>query len=196
MSLFQNKTTALLIIDCQHDFVDGSLACEHANEAVSALVSEINRHPGLRVFYSADDHSPENGSFLENGGSWPVHCVHGTRGAAIVEPFSKQINEVAQRPGKETLFFKGRDDRVEEYSAFAARRESGESLHELLPKDIQVSGIASEFCVRESCLDLKKAGFNVRLFVPGLAWVNHEEHLRNLQDLKSKGIVLTESLSE
>lgn len=196
MSKSHEKTTALLIIDCQHDFVDGSLACEHADEAISALISEINKHPGLRVCYSADDHSPENGSFLENGGSWPVHCVRGTRGAAIVEPFSQEIREEAQKPGKKNLFFKGRDDQIEEYSAFAARRESGESLHEQLPEDVQVSGIASEFCVRETCLDLKKAGFNVQLFVPGLAWVNHEEHLKNLEDLQSQGIVLTDSLSE
>ena len=50
--------------------------------------------------------------------------------------------------------------------------------------------------MRETCLDLKKAGFNVQLFVPGLAWVNHEEHLKNLEDLQRQGIVLTDSLSE
>lgn len=181
----------LVVVDCQHDFVDGTLACAHAEEAVETIVRFINEHPGLPVYYSADDHSPSNQSFAVNGGTWPVHCVHGTRGAAIVEAFDK-VRDPERRPGPKTLFYKGQDDVVEEYSAFAARREDGAVLNEICPKRVLVCGIASEFCVRETCLALQKAGFDVSLLVPGTAWVDESGHLENLEDLKKRKIQFCE----
>lgn len=178
----------LVVIDCQHDFVDGSLACRGAEEACARLTRFINLLPELRVYYSADDHSPKHMSFVENGGTWPPHCVRGTKGAEIVPVFYTQIGQESRRPGEETLFFKGREDGREEYSAFMAKREDGTVLHEILPEEVIIGGIASEFCVRETCLALNGAGFSVVLAEDCVAYVNREEHERNLQELNNAGV--------
>ena len=182
--------TALLVVDCQYDFVEGSLACQHSHEAVDSIIDYINDHPDLEVFYSADWHSPTNHSFQEQGGSWPPHCVQNTQGAELDKHFARDIVSERQRPNEKNIFYKGLDDLVEEYSAFEARNASGQILHELLPHDLIVAGIASEFCVRETILALDKAGFNVRVLSPGLAYVNLDQHKENLADLSRQSIAI------
>lgn len=184
----EKPTKALIAIDCQHDFVDGSLACREAEVACERLVELANRLPEIPVYYSADDHSPQHMSFKENGGTWPPHCVQGTKGAKIVPVFSKEISEESQQPGEENLFYKGRDDATEEYSAFAAKREDGAVFHEVLPQEVWIGGIASEFCVRETCLALKDKGFNVHLLKDCVGYVDQEAHERNLKELEAAGI--------
>ena len=49
----------ILIVDCQYDFIDGSLACGHSEEAVKNIISFINTNPDAKIFYSADNHSPK-----------------------------------------------------------------------------------------------------------------------------------------
>lgn len=183
-----SEDRALLVIDCQNDFISGSLACQHAEEALQSIIAFVNAHPHLPVYYSADWHSPENQSFRRNGGIWPNHCVAGSEGAELSPLFCRGIVKPSQRPGKETVFYKGKDDVIEEYSAFEARREDGALLRKILPKKILISGIASEFCVRESCLAFHSAGFDVTLLAPLLGWVDETEHRNNLKDLEGRGI--------
>ena len=42
----------LVIVDCQYDFIDGTLACGHSHEAVAELVRFINSHP-VRCLYTS-----------------------------------------------------------------------------------------------------------------------------------------------
>jgi nicotinamidase/pyrazinamidase len=182
--------TALVVVDCQYDFVEGSLACQHSHEAVDFIIDYINEHPDLQVCYSADWHSPENHSFREHGGTWPPHCVQKTPGAELDKNFERKISSERKKPNSQNIFYKGVDDLVEEYSAFEAKNASGKVLHELLPHDVIVAGIASEFCVRETVLALDKAGFNVSLLSPGLAFVDPDQHQENLADLRRNGITI------
>ena len=46
----------LIIVDCQYDFIDGTLACAHSHEAVAWLVDFINTHE-VRALYTSDWHS-------------------------------------------------------------------------------------------------------------------------------------------
>ena len=73
---------SLVIVDCQYDFIDGSLACSGSHEAVAYLINFINRHE-MEVLYTSDWHSPANRSFKVNGGIWPIHCVAGEKGSAL-----------------------------------------------------------------------------------------------------------------
>ena len=115
----------LLVVDCQYDFIDGTLACGGAEAAVKKIIEYINAHPDMKVLYSSDWHSPKHCSFTENGGTWPVHCVAGTHGAAIHEAFSQTVLRPEQRPGDATVYHKGTDDGREEYSAFEAKNAAG-----------------------------------------------------------------------
>ena len=107
----------LVIVDCQYDFIDGTLACGHSHEAVKELVDFMNSHK-VRALYTSDWHSETNGSFKVNGGIWPIHCVADTKGAELDPAFTKDVKDPGNRPSSENRFLKGRNDRVEEYSAF------------------------------------------------------------------------------
>lgn len=179
----------LIIVDCQYDFIDGSLACQHSKEAVEYLVDFINTHP-VRALYTSDWHKETNKSFKVNGGIWPVHCVAGTHGAAVFEDFAKGIKEKANHPGKENLFLKGQNDDVEEYSAFNGVNGEGKPLHEVASSHVYVGGIASEYCVKETVLALLSSGRSVTLLTDGLGYVNEADHKKALEEMKELGVEL------
>lgn len=178
----------ILVVDCQYDFIDGSLACAHADEAVANIVNFINSNPDAKVFYSADNHSPKHCSYIPNGGTWPIHCQAGTHGAEIHEAFYKNVKNSAQRPNDETIYYKGENDSVEEYSAFEAKNKSGQKLCDVISGDVIVCGIASEFCVRESVLALMKSGRKIEVPVDMLAWVDEAGHKKNIAELSEMGV--------
>ena len=181
----------ILVVDCQYDFIDGSLACAHSEEAVKNIVSLINANPGAKVFYSADNHSLKHCSYIQNGGTWPVHCNAGTHGAEIHKSFYSDVKNPEQKPNEKNIYYKGENDSVEEYSAFNARNKQGRELNQDISNDVLVCGIASEFCVRESVLELLKSGRNVEVSESMLGWVNEENHHKNIKELSGMGVKIS-----
>ena len=178
----------ILVVDCQYDFIDGSLACGHSLEAVESIIALINSKPDAKIFYSADNHSPKHCSYIQNGGTWPVHCQANTHGSEIHEDFYKKIKNENQRPNKANIYYKGENDSVEEYSAFNAKNKSGSELNQDISNDVLVCGIASEFCVRESVLALLKSGRSVEVDADLLGWVDEKNHQENIKELASMGV--------
>ena len=82
----------LLIVDPQIDFISGSLAVNGAAKAMDALADYLYKRNELYQYkiVTNDWHPLNHCSFQRNGGSWPVHCVQYSIGAAIypklVEP--------------------------------------------------------------------------------------------------------------
>lgn len=180
---------SMIVIDCQFDFIYGSLACQRAEDAVRKIVRYINSNE-VEPLYSMDWHSPENKSFKENGGTWPVHCVQDEQGSTLHEGFDRAVALPWQRPNVGNVFKKGIDDHVEEYSAYYAKKEDGKVISDLLTKSVVVAGIATEFCVRETVLELLKNGHEVELIKDGLGYVDEEDHYKTLEELKNLGAVL------
>ncbi len=178
----------ILVVDCQYDFINGSLACGHSEEAVKNIVEFINANPNAKVYYSADWHSLNHCSYTQNGGTWPVHCNAGTHGAEIHESFYHEVKNESQRPNDANIYYKGNIDSQEEYSAFNARNKAGHELKDDIGKDVIVTGIASEFCVRESVIALLNSGRKVELPVSMLGWVDESGHEKNISELASMGV--------
>ncbi len=169
----------LVVIDCQNDFISGSLACINANEAVDYIVETIKQYPDLEVFYSLDWHSENNKSFERNGGIWPDHCVQNTYGAQLSNRFFELPLE--QQPNSHNMFFKGEDDEIEEYSAIHAKNIYGEVLIDLIEPEAYIAGIASEYCVRETVFEaLDQVKFKV--IEEGLGYVAQDTHQQVLEE--------------
>jgi len=184
-----NLNKGIIVVDCQNDFISGSLACHNGEEAVDNIINLINRNKNFKVFYSCDWHSKSNKSFKVNGGIWPVHCIVEAKGSQLHKNFYKNIENVKQSPlNEENIFYKGQDDDIEEYSAFYAKNSKGESLNNKIPKEVIVCGIASEYCVRETIKELLKYDFKVSLFLEGIGYVDKDEHNKNIEELKSLDI--------
>ena len=188
---------ALVVVDMLYDFIDGSLACQNAEEAVRQTLKFIDsqtkgqggeEHEILDTFpilFIRDHHPADHSSFKEQGGIWAAHCVAGTRGGEIHDDLRPYASE-------ELTLDKGCDKAVEQYSGFeginTAEQTLGEILELLDTTDVYVCGIATEYCVRNTCEDLQKAGFKVRLLKDCLAYVDHQGHLQALDEMAAKGI--------
>src|SRR5574344_1780138 len=197
----KNKLRIQVIVDMLYDFIDGTLACEHAKEAVTNTVNYLNNLGAYgSALYVCDNHPKNHCSFKENGGEWPAHCVKGTHGAEISNKFKKV--EILS-PNKYNIFYKGASPDKEEYSGFNAKRIDGVSIERaigaiegffnlsistLKDSSIEISGIATEFCIKNTALDFLNAGHNVSIIKDNLGWVNKENHEKTLQELSKLGI--------
>lgn len=191
------KNSALVVVDMQYDFIDGSLACHNSEEAVRQTLKFIDRqtngqggedHEILDTFpilFTRDHHPADHSSFKEYGGIWPPHCVAGTRGGEIHEDLVPYASE-------ELTFDKGCDRTSEQYSGAEGLNAAGQSLVEILElldtTDVYVCGIATEYCVRNTCEDIMKAGFKVRLLKDCIGYVDHQGHLKALAEMAEEGI--------
>lgn len=181
---------SLLVVDCQYDFITGSLACGGAEDAVRRIVNYINFHPEVEVHYSTDWHPLRHCSFIPNGGTWPIHCVAGSHGAELHEIFAREVVRPEQRPIKETIYRKGTNIAQEEYSAFMAFNSLGRTVAQDVGNDVTICGIASEFCVRESVLAMLEAGRKATVLADSLGWVDEAKHQENLRDLRARGAIV------
>jgi len=191
------KNNALVVVDMLYDFIDGSLACQNAENAVAQTLKYIDKqtsgqggeeHEILDMFpilFIRDHHPADHSSFKEYGGIWPPHCVAGTRGGEVHADLVPYVNE-------ELTFDKGCDKALEQYSGFDGVNNAGQTLGEVLglldTTDVYVCGIATEYCVRNTCEDLMKAGFKVHLLKDCIAYVDHDGHLKALEEMALEGI--------
>ena len=167
MTTTYDPQTALLVVDVQHDFAhpEGSLFVPGGEQVVGRVNQEIHaaRRAGATIVYTQDWHPPRTPHFTTDGGTWPVHCVRDTWGAALHEEL--EVVPEALRISKGT----GGEDG---YSAFSVRDpETGEQgateLERLLrERDIErvvVVGLAQDVCVRATALDAARLGFAVEV---------------------------------
>lgn len=191
------RNSALAVVDMLYDFIDGSLACQNAENAVKATLEFIDSqtkgqggedHEILDTFpilFIRDHHPADHSSFKEQGGIWPPHCVAGTRGGEIHK-------DLIPYAAEELTFDKGCVRDTEQYSGFEGVNNAGQPLSEVLElldtTDIYVCGIATEYCVRNTCEDLLKAGFKVHLLKDCIAYVDLKGHLKALEEMAAEGI--------
>jgi nicotinamidase/pyrazinamidase len=179
---------ALFIIDVQNDFTEGGALAVNGGGAVAAGISQLlAEHPERYdyVFASRDWHDGDNdngGHFATNGApdfvdSWPVHCVAGTAGAQYHPALDISHVDFHVRKGQ------GKPA----YSIFEGVADDGRTLPQLLDDlkvtDIDVVGIATDYCVRASALDAIAAGRTVRVLtnlVAGVAPASSEAALTEL----------------
>lgn len=178
---------SMIIVDCQNDFISGTLACKNAEEAVEQIIEFLNEQNDLDVFYSLDWHSPYNKSYKDNGGIWPVHCLQDTEGAKLEESFYSDVERSEFRPQPANLYYKGQDDEDDGYSAFEAVNEEDKILKDQIRQHVIVCGIATEFCVKETVLQLLEAEHSVSILTNGLGYVNEESHEEVLKELEAAG---------
>ena len=111
----------LLIIDLQKDFIYGSLTVPGATQVLPAI-NEVKDRFDL-VYFTLDWHPVNHCSFREQGGPWPVHCVHHTAGAALDESVLFGLPEEKTR-----FILKGCVQGPEEYGAFVGFDPANQDL--------------------------------------------------------------------
>lgn len=183
MSLLLQKNAALLLIDLQNDFCkNGALAVPQGDDVI-AIANTLMPH--FSTVIATQDWHPNNHTSFES--LWPVHCVQESVGAQFhPELNTSSIDFVTQ---------KGMDINIDSYSAFYdnAHLKSTGLTTQLREKKIDilyVMGLATDYCVKFTCLDARKDGFTVCLIEDGCRGVNLQENdVKNaLDELQSAGV--------
>ena len=150
---------AILIVDAQKDFINGSLPVDGAEEAMNKLADHLAEHNGdyLLKIFTTDWHPYHHFSFKENGGTWPIHCVENSEGASIWFPL---IRESANSKGMNIVLRKGDSPCKEEYSIFD-NFKSAQKLKEMVEAyhidELSICGLAGDICVTEAIKGAIKA---------------------------------------
>jgi nicotinamidase/pyrazinamidase len=171
---------ALIIVDVQHDFCPGGALPVPDGDAVVEPINQLAEQASF-VVATRDWHPRDHLSFKDQGGPWPVHCVRDTRGAQLHSKLdSSQIDEIVDA---------GREPEHEGYSGFE-HTELERVLHDNHIDTVHVAGLALDYCVKETALDARRAGFEVVLHLDATRAINVEEgdDDRALDELRAAGV--------
>ncbi|GLS91443.1 amidase [Psychromonas marina] len=113
------------------------------------------------IAQSADEiFTPVEGHYVSLDIKWPAHCVVGTRGNDLIPGLPSESNY-------DLVIEKGVDPHKHPYGAcyhdLLETEETGiiEWLHQHKIKVIIVGGLATDYCVKTTVIQLCQAGFNV-----------------------------------
>lgn len=181
---------ALIVVDVQKDFCEGGALGVDGGNAVAAKVAELLAadHGYDHVIATRDHHIDPGDHFSATPDyvdSWPPHCVVGTPG----QEFHEQIRDY----DFDAIFDKGSYEAA--YSGFEGTiggDENGKSLTEWLREhdveQIDVCGIATDFCVFQTAVDGVQEDFDVTV-LGSLSAAIHKDQLDQLiQELLDSGI--------
>lgn len=185
-------TKALLIVDVQNDFTEGGALGVIGGDAVATgITAHLAAHAPeyAAVVASRDWHDADS----DNGGhialdaepdfvdTWPVHCVAGTAGAEYDPGLDTAsiTDHVKKGQGKPA------------YSLFEGATDEGRTVAEILSglgvTEVDVTGIATDYCVRASALDAIEHGIHVRVLTDLVAGVAPESSEAALAELAHAG---------
>lgn len=196
------SSTAILVVDFQNDFVDGSLAVSGAKELVLPIEEFIIRlwytANNITYIFTKDVHPVQHCSFKENGGLWPAHCVEDTHGAefAFTTEFIDEF--LPKLENTMILFKKGQEEDREEYSPFNLEVKTRDLLENRYLKlgqinDIEtfyVFGLATDYCVKNTTLDLVAAGFKVIVISDLCKGVDSETTKAAIEEMRAAGVIV------
>jgi nicotinamidase/pyrazinamidase len=176
---------ALLVVDMQNDFLPGgSLAVSGSDAIISVVNSYIQSFSEARlpIFASRDYHPDDHISFLENGGTWPPHCVAGSKGS--------EFHPELQLPKDTVIISKGTSSKAEAYSALDSTALS-QQLQDRGIERVFVCGLATDYCVHASAMDLLNADFSVLVLIDAVKAVNVQpgDGVRALKELTDRGAI-------
>lgn len=189
--LYKKEERAIVVVDLIHAFVDGSLPCIGASQAVLNTVDLINDTPQAYTLYVCDSHPADHCSFTQNGGKWCDHAVAGTKDAELPDIFYNNIKKSINTPRSYyNIFLKGTNPWAEQYSGYNAYNRNYGLLKDNLPKNVIVAGAATEYCVFNTVRDLVEHGHEVTVYLSCLAFTDRTSHLNALEQMGEWGVTL------
>jgi len=189
-------TVALLVVDVQNDFCEGgSLAVTGGASVAARIGSLLGREDrgGYPVVVATRDHHIDPGDHFSREpdfvDSWPPHCVVGTEGAEFHPA-------LAPRPF-DAVFHKGEHEAA--YSGFEGSTLDDEPLADWLRErgvdEVEVCGLAADYCVRATALDAAAAGFRTHVLLDLTAAVAPDRFGATLEALDAAGVETRGDLS-
>lgn len=201
-----DATTCLLVVDAQYGFMPGGGLPVADGDAIVPVINRIapcfanavltqDWHPADHLSFAANHagRQPYETIALPYGEQvlWPVHCVQGTRDAAL--------HDALCVPQAQLVIRKGFHRDVDSYSAFleADRRTTTGLAAYLQARGITtlyLCGLATDYCVAWSALDARAAGFEATVIDDACRAIDLNGSLaRAWADMTAAGVVRTDS---
>lgn len=198
---------ALILVDIQNDFCPGGALAVRDGDAIIPLVNRLQ--PGYDVVAATQDwHPASHKSFASNhpgkkpgdmgelGGQpqvmWPDHCVQGTAGA--------EFHPLLDMSLVKAVFRKGMDPEVDSYSGLydnGRKHTTGLAawLRGLGVTEVDVVGLATDYCVKWTALDAHAEGFATRVIEDATRGVELApgDVARALDELRAAGVEVARS---
>jgi nicotinamidase/pyrazinamidase len=179
-----------MIVDVQNDFCEGGSLAVQGGAATAAAISEYLTAKGptyAHIIASRDYHIDPGSHFSASpdfSRSWPPHCVAGSTGAQFHPDFDTSAVDA--------VFSKGAHEAA--YSAFEGTDEAGTPLgtwlHEHGVDELDVVGLATDYCVRATALDAAQQGFATRVLLRFTAGVDPLTTREALAAMRAAGVEL------
>jgi nicotinamidase/pyrazinamidase len=180
---------ALIVVDVQNDFCEGgSLAVDGGGDVARAISRYLQDGNGYAHVVATNDYHVDPGSHFSDepdyASSWPRHCVVGTQGVRFHPDLD--ITRV------EAIFRKG--THAAAYSGFEGVDDAWTPLSDWLREhdvdEVDVVGIATDYCVRATAADAARAGFATRVLLGLTAGVTPESTAKAIEEMSAAGVEL------
>jgi nicotinamidase/pyrazinamidase len=162
---------ALIVVDVQNDFLPGgALAVPRGDEVIEPICKLIHSQEYALIILTQDWHPPETSHFDH----WPIHCVAGTKGAEIAHDVESEFTQVVGDEVRGFRAIKGVYRDQDGYSGFEGYGRGGfedypdlsvdDVLEDERIEEIDIVGLALDFCVRATALDAVQ-GYKTRVLL-------------------------------
>jgi nicotinamidase/pyrazinamidase len=187
--VFVGVEDALIVVDVQRDFCPGGALAVPGGDEVIPVINHLVPMFG-RWIYTRDWHPAGHVSFSTQpqfrDGSWPAHAVQGSPGAEWCSGLDMPANAI--------LVSKGDDPKREIYSGFQVDRlDLADFLRRREVARVFVTGLAADYCVRQTALDARAAGFAVYVVTDAIRGMAPESTAQAFAELEAAGAILMAS---
>lgn len=183
------RSRALLVVDVQRDFCEGGSLAVAGGADVAAQITRYLAGPEARQYahvVATQDHHVDPGAHFaarpDYIDTWPPHCVAGTAGADFHQDLDDSRFEDVFRKGEHAAAYSGFEGRDADGTALAAWLR-GRGI-----TDVDIAGIATDYCVRATAADAVRLGFGVRLLADLTAGVNADTTAEAIEEMTAAGV--------
>jgi nicotinamidase/pyrazinamidase len=170
---------ALVIVDVQNDFAEGGSLAVFGGRDLAARIGRFLQKSGFEEYdfiattqdwhIEPGNHFSDRPDFID---SWPRHCEADTDGSKIVESLREVLMGRVNFAVKKGQFEAA-------YSGFEGVSEDGtllgDALREVGVTDVDVVGIAADYCVSATALDSQAQGFKTSVLPNLTVGINPEK---------------------
>jgi len=186
------KNLFFLDVDTQRDFMlpTGALYVPGAERIIPKLrrLFDFARKNDISVLSSVDAHVAEDPEFRQ----FPPHCVQGTEGQRkIDETLLPRPMVLRNKPIDRNLA-----DLVRKYQQIVVEKQTlcvfdnpvTERLLKVLPPRAIVFGVATDYCVKEECLGLRRLGVQTALVTDAIRALAPKTEKEALEAMRQAGV--------
>jgi nicotinamidase/pyrazinamidase len=198
---------ALIITDVQNDFCPGGALPVTEGDKVIPVINRVRKcfdivvatrdwHPKDHVSFASNHPGKKPGDVIQLHGRqqvmWPDHCIQNSYGSDFKPGLNISKNDM--------IIFKGTDPQIDSYSCFMDNDKKNmtgmdDYLKKKKIKDVYITGLATDYCVKWSVMDAITLGYNVFVITDAVRGVDlvSGDSQKALEEMRSSGAQLVHS---